>query len=61
VRTPKKKPAVTVSIEKAQCSVMSTTALPCPLCAQTVPPNTRHECTRDGGITTVRNVPWRPR
>lgn len=47
----------TVSMDRASCYVFSTSAITCPLCQRTVPPNTHHECEKDGGITSVRNRP----
>jgi hypothetical protein len=49
--------AARVSSDRASCYVFSTAPFTCPLCHQNVPPNTHHECEKDGGITTVRNRP----
>jgi hypothetical protein len=46
----------TLSIDRASCYVFSTSAIKCPLCQRNVPPNTEHECEKDGGITTVREL-----
>jgi hypothetical protein len=49
--------AAQMTVDKASCVVFSTMGITCPLCHSDVPPNVRHECEKDGGITVRRNTP----
>lgn len=53
------KPAVRVTVFKGTCTIVSTMVIVCPLCGFDVPPDTIHECERDGAVRVVRQRPAR--
>lgn len=52
---PRRRVGARVTIQAARCEVFSTEGMRCPLCQSDVPPDTRHECEKTGGIIVRRN------
>lgn len=53
----RKRAGATVRVNWQACSMLSSAALVCPLCQTSIPPNTLHECSSNGGVPSVRNRP----